>query len=71
LSDEEVKKIQHDTLLVHGREDLVIPYKETSLKLFELMPNAELHIFPNCGHWTQIEKTEEFTQLCENFFLRK
>jgi 2-hydroxymuconate-semialdehyde hydrolase len=69
--EEEVKKIQHHTLLVHGREDIVIPYKETSLRLFELMPNAELHIFPNCGHWTQIEKTTEFTQLCENFFLRK
>ena len=71
LSEEEVRKIQHHTLLVHGREDLVIPYKETSLKLFELMANAELHVFPNCGHWTQIEKTEEFTQLCENFFARK
>jgi 2-hydroxymuconate-semialdehyde hydrolase len=71
MAEEDVRKIQHHTLLVHGREDIVIPFKETSLRLFELMTNAELHLFPNCGHWTQIEKTEEFTQLCENFFLRK
>jgi 2-hydroxymuconate-semialdehyde hydrolase len=40
------------------------------LRLFELLPNSELHLFSKCGHWTQIEKKDEFAQLCENFFLR-
>ena len=71
LPEEQIKKIENEVLMVHGRDDLVIPYKETSLRLLELLPNSELHIFSNCGHWTQIEKKDEFAQLCNNFFLRK
>lgn len=70
LTDEQIKSITNPVLLIHGKEDIVIPYKETSLKLLELIPNSELHVFSKCGHWTQIEKTDEFCQLCENFFLR-
>ncbi|WML52398.1 alpha/beta hydrolase [Neobacillus sp. PS3-12] len=70
LPEEQIKKIDHPVLMVHGRDDLVIPYKETSLRLLELLPNSELHLFSKCGHWTQIEKKDEFAQLCENFFLR-
>lgn len=70
LPEEKIKKIQHEVLMVHGREDIVIPFKETSLRLLDLIPNAELHVFSKCGHWTQIEKQDEFTQLCENFFIR-
>lgn len=71
LTEEQLRKIEHEVLMVHGREDLVIPYKETSLRFFELLPNAELHLFSKCGHWTQIEKKDEFAQLCENFFMRE
>ena len=56
--------------MVHGRDVIIIPYKETRLRLLELLPNSELHLFSKCGHWTQIEKKEEFAQLCENFFLQ-
>jgi 2-hydroxymuconate-semialdehyde hydrolase len=70
LADEKIKQINQPVLMIHGREDIVVPYKETSLKLLELLPNSELHIFSKCGHWTQIEKKDEFAQLCENFFLR-
>ena len=68
LSEQQIAGIEVPTLLVHGREDRVIPYKETSAKIFELLPNAELHVFSKCGHWTQIEKTKPFTQLVANFF---
>jgi 2-hydroxymuconate-semialdehyde hydrolase len=70
LPEEQIKKIDHHVLMVHGRDDIVIPYKETSLRLLELLPNSDLHIFSKCGHWTQIEKKDEFAELCENFFLR-
>jgi pimeloyl-ACP methyl ester carboxylesterase len=70
LPEEQIKQINHPVLMIHGREDIVVPYKETSLKFFELLPNSELHLFSKCGHWTQIEKKDEFAQLCEEFFLR-
>jgi len=68
MSDEEkIKNISNKTLIVHGREDEVIPIS-TSLKLFDLIPNSQLHTFGNCGHWTQIEHTNGFNQLALNFF---
>ena len=56
------------TLIFHGREDRVIPLA-TSLRLLELIPDAQLHVFGNCGHWTQIEHAEEFNRLLRDFLL--
>lgn len=42
------------TLLTWGRDDRVTPL-DGSLIPMRTIPNAELHVFPNCGHWVQIE----------------
>ncbi len=60
LTDDQLKSIDKPVLLIHGREDRVIPLERTSWKIAQLIPNAELHVFPHCGHWVQIEKTQEF-----------
>ena len=62
-----IRNIPHETLIIHGREDRVIPM-ENSLKLLRMLDNAQLHIFGKCGHWTQIEHTEEFADLISLFF---
>lgn len=62
-----IRNIPHETLIVHGREDRVIPL-DNSLKLLQLIDRAQLHVFGHCGHWTQIEHTAEFAQLVGNFF---
>lgn len=62
-----IRNIQQPTLIIHGREDTVIPMA-TSLKLFELIPHAQLHVFGECGHWTQIEHTRRFNLLTADFF---
>lgn len=64
-----IRYIPHETLIIHGREDNVIPLSN-SYKLLELIPNAELHVFSKCGHWTQIEKTNEFADQLLRFFKR-
>ena len=64
-----IRDIPHDTLIIHGREDRVIPL-QTSLELVQLIKTAQLHVFGKCGHWTQIEHTEEFAELVSNFFKR-
>jgi 2-hydroxymuconate-semialdehyde hydrolase len=61
-----LKTVKNETLIVHGREDRVIPI-ETSLKLIQLLENSQLHVFGKCGHWTQIERTDEFAQLLRGF----
>lgn len=62
LTDEQIKNIQVPALLFHGLNDRVIPIEKTSYRLIELLPHAELHVFNECGHWTQIEKTEPFVE---------
>jgi 2-hydroxymuconate-semialdehyde hydrolase len=62
-----IRALPHHTLVVHGREDAVIPVA-TSLALAQQIPRSQLHIFGQCGHWTQIEHAARFAQLLENFF---
>jgi 2-hydroxymuconate-semialdehyde hydrolase len=62
----EIAAIAAPVLLVHGREDRVIPVA-TSYELFALIPDAQLHVFGQCGHWTQIERTAAFNALVLTF----
>ena len=64
----DVKNIEHETLIIHGRDDLVIPVS-CSEDLFRCIKNSQLHIFGNCGHWTQIEHNRRFNQLVTDFLL--
>jgi pimeloyl-ACP methyl ester carboxylesterase len=66
LDDAAISALEHETLIVHGREDKVIPL-ENSYRLMELIPNAQLHVFGRCGHWTQIERLKEFCGLLIQF----
>jgi 2-hydroxymuconate-semialdehyde hydrolase len=70
LNEDALSKMNIPTLLIHGREDRVIPLKETSWKMARILPDAELHVFSQCGHWTQIEKTKEFTDQIIYFLKR-
>jgi pimeloyl-ACP methyl ester carboxylesterase len=67
--EEEIRRLPHEALVIHGREDQVIPL-ETSYKLLELIDNADLHVFSKCGHWSQIERNAEFNKLALDFFNR-
>lgn len=64
--DDEIAKLPHRTLLIHGRDDKVIPL-DTSLRLLNLIDDARLHVFGRCGHWTQIEYAAEFNRLVGDF----
>jgi 2-hydroxy-6-oxo-octa-2,4-dienoate hydrolase len=64
--EEQIAALPHRTLVVHGREDRVIPL-ENALALLRLVPDARLHVFGRCGHWTQIEHAEEFNHLVLDF----
>ena len=64
--EEAIRALPHETLVIHGREDKVIPLS-VSLELARMIERAQLHVFGQCGHWTQIEHTARFTQLVANF----
>ncbi|MCB0893785.1 MAG: alpha/beta fold hydrolase [Nocardioidaceae bacterium] len=63
---EALTAIEHEVLLVHGREDRIIR-KESSHYLADLIPNAQLHVLPHAGHWVQIEQADRFRALATGF----
>ena len=67
--EEQIRALQHPTLIVHGREDKVIPVSN-SYKLEELIENADLSVFSKCGHWSMIERTDDFNRQVRDFFLK-
>lgn len=52
-------KVAAPTLLTWGRDDRVSPL-DMALIPMRTIPNAELHVFPNCGHWAMIEAKAAF-----------
>jgi 2-hydroxymuconate-semialdehyde hydrolase len=62
-----IRELPHETMIVHGREDKVIPLA-SSYKLFDLIARSQLHVFGECGHWTQIEHAARFNRMVGDFF---
>lgn len=59
-------KIVAPTLVVHGREDRVVP-PACGLLIANSVPNADLHLFGHCGHWVQSEQPRRFATLVRDF----
>ncbi len=64
-----LRELPQQTLLIHGRDDRVIPL-EVSERLLRLIPHAQLHVFGECGHWVQIERARDFTRLLMDFLIK-
>jgi pimeloyl-ACP methyl ester carboxylesterase len=69
ITENEVRAIVKPTLLIHGREDKVVPL-QVALTMVGLLPNADLHVFSACGHWTQIERADEFSAVVADYLGR-
>ncbi len=65
-SEDDIRAIPHETLILHGRDDQVVPL-ETSLRLHQLIVSSQLHVFGRCGHWVQIEHAAGFIRLVQDF----
>lgn len=61
-----VGKLENETLIVHGRDDQVIPMSN-SVRLASLIDKSQLHVFGRCGHWVQIEESARFNALVGGF----
>lgn len=62
----DIRAIAHKTLVIHGRDDRVIPLAN-SLTLNQWISDSQLHVFGRCGHWVQIEHSAEFNRLVAGF----
>lgn len=59
-------EIQAETLVVWGRDDRFVPM-DIGLRLIRGIPNAQLHVFNQCGHWAQWEHADTFNRMTLDF----
>ena len=63
---EELEKIQAPTLVVWGREDRMGTI-DAALRYLHYIPDAQLHIFPNCGNWVPFEQADAWNRIVTDF----
>jgi pimeloyl-ACP methyl ester carboxylesterase len=63
---DELSQITQPTLIVHGRDDLLIPCSDSE-QLATLIRSAELHIFEDTGHMPMVERPVRFNDLLLRF----
>ena len=66
ITEDEARAVPTRTLLLHGREDKVVPV-DVAWNMVRLLPDADLSVFARCGHWTQIERAADFNTLVASF----
>lgn len=68
-TEQELMSITAPALLIHGRDDRVVPYEHT-LRLTRLIPNSRAYLINRCGHWAQLEHADEFNAIVASFVTR-
>ena len=63
---EELPRLKKKTLLLWGAQDRGVSV-ERGILLFQLLPNAEFHLFDQCAHWVQWDQAERFNRLVADF----
>ncbi|MDO9126506.1 MAG: alpha/beta fold hydrolase, partial [Parvibaculum sp.] len=66
-NDPRLATLKHETMIVWGREDRVMPI-DMAFPLLKQIPRARLFVLPQCGHWAQWEHAEEFNRVTRDFF---
>lgn len=63
-------KLKARTLITWGRDDRVSPV-DMSILPMRIIPDVEVHVFPNCGHWVMIEQKAAWESAVLAFLTRK
>ena len=54
-----IRKLGKPTLIVNGKDDLVVPL-ENAYRFLELIEHSWGYIIPHCGHWAMLEYPDDF-----------
>jgi 2-hydroxymuconate-semialdehyde hydrolase len=65
-SREDLARIEHEVLLLHGKADQVLPV-EVSVETSKLIRRSDVQLFGECGHWVQIERATSFNRIVAHF----
>lgn len=64
--EDDVSRIEHETLVITGDEDVVVP-PQNSRNLADAIPRARLAVIQGTGHMAFVEKADEFNRLVMDF----
>ncbi len=64
--ESQLTDVKVPTLLLHGRQDRVVPYRK-AVRASERIPDANLVVIPGCGHWVMREAPEVFLKELTGF----
>jgi 4,5:9,10-diseco-3-hydroxy-5,9,17-trioxoandrosta-1(10),2-diene-4-oate hydrolase len=62
----ELNRLAAPMMVVWGAQDQIIPVSH-AYRASEAVPDARLHVFDQCGHWSHMEKASEFNSLAMDF----
>lgn len=63
-----LRKITADVLMLHGRDDLPIPFEDTSLVMARSIRNADVWIVAECGHSPALEQPDKLLAAAQLLF---
>lgn len=66
LTDDALGRLDLPVLFVHGMDDHIIP-PERTFHLAWSVRGSDAMMLGRCGHWTQIERADEFNRAVVRF----
>jgi pimeloyl-ACP methyl ester carboxylesterase len=63
----DLKKIKQRTLVVNGKHDMMVPTINSYI-LQQHLPDAQLRLYPDSGHDSHFQFSEEFAEEASRFF---
>lgn len=67
VPEAQLGRLPHSVLLVHGRQDRIVPL-DTSLYFLKHLQQAELVVLDRCGHWAQTQRWDAMYPLIVKHF---
>jgi 2-hydroxy-6-oxo-6-(2'-aminophenyl)hexa-2,4-dienoate hydrolase len=64
--EDAIQQVKTPTLIVNGKDDLVVPLK-LAYRYLELLENSWGYLIPHCGHWAMLEAPVEFADVTRQF----
>jgi 2-hydroxymuconate-semialdehyde hydrolase len=65
---ETLAQIRADVLMMHGRNDTMVPFEVSSLAISRSIPQADFMAIGRCGHGVAQEQPQKFLHAAEAFF---
>jgi 2-hydroxy-6-oxo-6-(2'-aminophenyl)hexa-2,4-dienoate hydrolase len=69
-AEDDIRRVHAPTLVVNGKEDLVVPMRN-AYRFLELLPNSWGYFIPHCGHWAMLEAPVDFVAATTSFLHAK